>query len=263
MGSSFAFRHKRNTLSNPSVDLCGKLFIRDIVLPAPEENHINGFLGEVYDFLTPYICDKPEDRIGNWYEGGEGPYELKENVLVEDGDIVFDCGANMGIFSALASVRGCERVYAFEPSADVIESYLSKTVEYNKNIEVCNLGVGDKNSSAYLDFNPEHITCGKVENTTNACEDEAEPITLVTLDSFAEQNSLTHVDFIKADIEGYERYMLMGATRILKEFAPKLAICTYHFPDDPEVLEKLIKDANPNYVVTHKYKKLYAYVPKK
>ena len=55
--------------------------------------------------------------------------------------------------------------------------------------------------------------------------------------------------------------MLAGAQETLRRFAPKLAICTYHLPDDKEVLEGLIKQANPDYIVTHRWKKLYAYVP--
>jgi len=55
----------------------------------------------------------------------------------------------------------------------------------------------------------------------------------------------------------------MGAKRVLKEFAPKIAICTYHLPDDPQVLRELILDANPNYVIVERWKKMYAYVPKK
>ncbi|MDF2530903.1 MAG: methyltransferase FkbM family [Clostridia bacterium] len=49
---------------------------------------------------------------------------------------------------------------------------------------------------------------------------------------------------------------------MLKNHAPKLAICTYHLPDDKEVLERLILEVNPNYQIIHKWKKLYAYVPK-
>ena len=71
---------------------------------------------------------------------------------------------------------------------------------------------------------------------------------------------LTHVDFIKADIEGYERYMLEGAQETLRRFAPKLALCTYHFPDDPEVLAALITKANPAYRIVQRRAKLYASV---
>ncbi|GHT02537.1 hypothetical protein AGMMS50276_32490 [Synergistales bacterium] len=77
-----------------------------------------------------------------------------------------------------------------------------------------------------------------------------------------EENGLTRVDFIKADIEGYERYMLKGAAKTLKKFAPKLAICTYHLPDDPEVLAGIIKEENPAYNIVQKRKKLYASAPK-
>jgi len=55
--------------------------------------------------------------------------------------------------------------------------------------------------------------------------------------------------------------MLMGAQNILREFSSKIAICTYHLPDDPEVLQGLILNANPRYVVEHKWKKMYAYMP--
>jgi FkbM family methyltransferase len=88
----------------------------------------------------------------------------------------------------------------------------------------------------------------------------SEKIAVTTLDKFVEENKLERVDFIKADIEGAERDMLKGAVNVLKTFAPKLAICTYHLPGDPEVLEKIIKEANPAYRVVHLRKKLFAAV---
>ncbi|MDR2600473.1 MAG: FkbM family methyltransferase, partial [Oscillospiraceae bacterium] len=84
----------------------------------------------------------------------------------------------------------------------------------------------------------------------------------IDLDSFVNENNLPRIDFIKADIEGAERYMLMGAKQVLKDFAPKLSLCKYHLPDDSKVLKELILDANPNYVIEERWKKMYAYVPR-
>jgi hypothetical protein len=94
-------------------------------------------------------------------------------------------------------------------------------------------------------------------------EYEYEKISITTLDKFVEENKLERVDFIKADIEGAERDMLKGATNVLKTFAPKLAICTYHLPDDPEVLERIIRETNSAYTVVHLRHKLYAAVVNK
>lgn len=83
---------------------------------------------------------------------------------------------------------------------------------------------------------------------------------MITLDEFVSENQIQKVDFIKADIEGAERYMLNGATETLRRFAPKLAICTYHLKDDPQVLEGIIKEANPAYTIVHTRHKLFASV---
>ena len=88
----------------------------------------------------------------------------------------------------------------------------------------------------------------------------SDSIETITLDDFVQEQKLDRVDFIKSDIEGFERYMLQGAQETLKNFAPKLALCTYHLPNDPEVMSDLIMRANPKYNVVQGKKKLYASV---
>lgn len=188
-------------------------------------------------------------------EGTYGYTNSYIDVTVKENDIVIDAGAWIGDFSAYASIKGA-RVYAFEPTNETVE-YLKKTQEMNRNIHIVEKGLGDK--PGMLSLMPDLSSSGsnKVVGTNDKSTTKIE---ITTIDDFVDSNQLKRVDFIKADIEGSERNMLLGATRTLKQFAPKLAICTYHLPDDPEVLSKIILDANPDYTIVQKKKKLYAMV---
>ena len=79
----------------------------------------------------------------------EGPYEWRD-VEVEPGDVVFDCGANLGIFSLYAAYRGA-KVYAFEPIAEA-RTWIRKGCELNPEladrIEIVPAAVADKNGTA-------------------------------------------------------------------------------------------------------------------
>jgi len=116
--------------------------------------------------------------------------------------------------------------------------------------------LGDKSDIYHLSHNNINSGANKITDGDNY----SEKIEVTTIDEFVAENELDRIDFIKADIEGFERNMLMGAKETLRRFSPKLAICTYHLLDDPEVLSKIILEANPNYTIIQKRKKLYAMV---
>jgi len=191
----------------------------------------------------------------------EGPYE-NENIKLKENDIVIDAGANMGLFSLFCMNKKVKKVYAFEPQKEVTK-ILKNNLSLNNalsQIEVIPLGLSDKNDEFILSHSPTGHEAGSIAILRNN-ENDTEVIRCVTLDSWAKENNINKIDFIKADIEGAERNMLLGATEILKEFSPSLAICTYHLPDDPSVLEKIIINANSKYKIQHTSHKLYAYVP--
>jgi FkbM family methyltransferase len=193
----------------------------------------------------------------------DGPYGYTEgsfDVRVKAGDTVIDAGAYIGDFSAYSAAKGA-LAYAFEPSHGIFE-ILGKTSEiYENKIIPVEKGLSDTDGEVELFSDTESARGGDTINTcfndkvVNSCK-----IKVTTLDKFVLENKLERVDFIKADIEGAERNLLAGAKNVLKEFAPKLAICTYHLPDDCEVLERLILEANPKYKVRHGPNKLYACV---
>ncbi len=217
------------------------------------EKVYEGFLQEIGDLLLPAIWNN-YDRID------EGAYE-DGNVNINEGDIVFDCGANVGVFSAVCANKKA-KVFAFEPDTNVYNYLKAQSDLYPEYIYPVKKAVSNACcvTDMYIDKTGNHMTESTLVKPMDLDFMEKESIESITLDSFVEEEKLMHVDFIKADIEGYEREMLLGAKNVLARFAPKLAVCTYHKKDDKEVLSQIILDANPKYKIKYKWKKLYAYV---
>jgi len=193
----------------------------------------------------------------------DGPYGYKDGVFdvtVQKDDVVIDAGAWIGDFSAYAVSKGAT-AYAFEPVEEIF-SILCKTTDLN-NGKIIPVKKGLSSKSGEINIWKDQQ--GGIGNSLIIKDNEEmveERIDILTLDEFVEDNNLKRVDFIKADIEGAEREMLKGSKSVLKTFAPKLAICTYHLPDDPQVLEKIILEANPNYKIVQLRNKLFAAVVK-
>jgi len=218
------------------------------------EPRLSGWLNsEFIDIVCPLIPDGVYKKLPYL----EGPYELGD-VKIEKGDVVFDFGARMGLFSIMTANFDC-LCYAFEPMPSNI-IWLKELVQINPHIKIAPYAVSDQNGNAWFDNYDATSVFGKISESNE--KNNKFKVDCITIDSFVEQNNISRVDFIKADIEGAERLLLKGATRVLKEFSPKISICKYHLPDDPEVLVDLILKANPNYIIEEKYMKIYAYVPK-
>lgn len=229
------------------------LVIRGIRLPVlSHESHPTReeayYAMEIGDILYPGL-------LGRYQYTDEGPYEWG-GVSIEKDDVVFDCGANLGVFSILSAFRGA-KVYAFEPIA-AARTILSRTLALNPdlrdNITIVPYALGDSIGNA--DFTIlEDTLVGSSMVLNQKGRHETVPVT--TIDAFCAENSLT-VDFIKADIEGAERKMLAGASGVLARDSPRVSVCTYHLPDDSKVIRSMLLNANPKYRIVEKWKKIYA-----
>jgi len=188
---------------------------------------------------------------------------MRGRITVEKNYTVIDAGAWIGDFSAYAAKKGA-KVYAFEPSPVNIKM-LNKTVEYNKNIDgsinIVPYGLGENEETLEFFENEEDGNTGGNSFNINKGDGTVQ-LNITTIDSWVEKNNIGKIDFIKSDIEGYERHMLRGATKVLKEYQPILSICTYHLPDDKQVLRDIILKANSNYTIIQRKMKLFAYVSK-
>jgi len=181
-------------------------------------------------------------------------------VIVEEGDVVLDCGAFIGItsllFSKLAGKSG--KVIAIEPEENNYAT-LQKIAKLNEGnsatIIPLKVAVYRENCELelYISDNPIFSSCHTlyrdIEHKTirESLIGLTEKVKAVKIDTLVEELGLERVDFIKMDIEGAEIDALLGAERTISQFKPKLAICTYHRPTDSIEIKKILSKYNPNY----------------
>jgi len=215
---------------------------------------VAGFVeGDFFDIIYQPILGKKIKKPFFF----EGPYEM-EGVSLNEGDFVIDAGANVGLFSIFSSKKVTEKgkVFSFEPMENVI-SFLRNNIQSNKrtNIEIFQMALGEEEKEVFFSSD------GGFEGySKHFGESKNIPVHQITIDNFVEKNKIEKINFIKADIEGSERDMLRGGEKTIKRFKPKLSIRTYHLPDDPEVLEKIIHEFVPEYKIEHGKKTIYAWV---
>ncbi|MCR5701978.1 MAG: FkbM family methyltransferase [Lachnospiraceae bacterium] len=227
------------------INIKGETYVNPYI---DDERFLDFFMGGV-DMLFPHLFNEKR-----WIN--EGPYE-NHNVYMKKGDVVINCGASIGLFSQIAINRGCF-VHAFEPAKKQLEILHKSLSNYNKDMWTIN-GVALSDKSGEHDFyvhkSFEYDGFYKKKDNIDLIK-----VHTITLDEYVENNKLEKVDFIKANIEGAERNMLIGAKNILREFAPMLSIRANHLDDDIEVITDIICSANDRYVVDVNYKNIYAYV---
>ena len=173
----------------------------------------------------------------------EGP-----TITVQPGDVVVDCGAHVGFFTAYALNRGASRVVAIEPdplNRELLERNFAEPIRQGK-VTVVPAGVWDQRSTLTLRHDHENSGAHSfVRLPKEAGEQIVAPV--LPLDEILADLRVQKVDFIKMDIEGSERRALKGARKTLSQFRPRLAICVYHLEDDPQILPSVIREAVPAY----------------
>jgi FkbM family methyltransferase len=169
-------------------------------------------------------------------------------VGVRKGDIVLDCGANVGTYARYALDAGAEKVIAIEPAPDNIEclrrNFPSELA--SGRLVVVPKGVWDKDDVLELRVDPDNQAADSfVIERKGAIVTARVPLT--TIDKLAAELSLPRVDLIKMDIEGAEVNALKGGRETIGRHHPRLAISAYHRPTDPVEIPATVRAAWTGY----------------
>ncbi|MEA5466506.1 FkbM family methyltransferase [Leptothoe sp. PORK10 BA2] len=157
-----------------------------------------------------------------------GNFELAElkflMTSVNSGDVVFDIGANGGIFTVIAAKKVGENghVYAFEPGGRELE-ILKRNIELNGLTNVTVVEVAVSNESGETKF---AISEDGAMNSISETQHPGQKIQswttvpVVTLDEFVAEQKIDHINFIKVDVEGAEKLVFDGAESLLDSHEP-------------------------------------------
>ena len=189
------------------------------------------------DWGLPFNLSEQENKI---YGTGE--------QAVHAGDIVLDCGANIGVYAREALAEGAKLVVAIEPAPENLECLrrnLADEVAAGRVI-IYEKGVWDKDDFLTMRVSPDNPAADSFVITQKGSQ-EGLRLPLTTIDKLVEELKLARVDYIKMDIEGAEQRALIGASQTLRRFHPRLALSAYHAPDDPAKIPELVRQAWEGY----------------
>lgn len=167
---------------------------------------------------------------------------------VREGDIVLDCGANIGMFTRKALSRGAKLVVAVEPAPQTVNALRRNLATEIQQGRVIVYAKGVWNEDAELELSQHDQNAGT--NSVVAPRGSSVPkvrVPLTTIDKIVAELKLPRVDFIKMDIEGSEKRALKGAENSIRRFRPRLSVSTEHLDDDFTAIPALVNSIEPGY----------------
>lgn len=173
---------------------------------------------------------------------------LKEYDTIDfDGKVVFDCGANVGALTKIATMRGAKQVIAYEPEETNYQMALLNN-RYNENVIIKNTavsGLDDDTLSFWINKSNNAQCSGALECTQKGRRVEV----IVNNLNFWKELDKYKPDIIKMDIEGGE-YSIFEDGFTIPDYVKDIAIEIHQ----PKRMNKLFKDLNKIFpVVKHKH----------
>jgi len=151
---------------------------------------------------------------GNLYCGLMEFYDMGFLLhFLREEDLFVDIGANIGVYSVLASAEVGAKTFAFEPVPQTFSKLRTNLLlnELDQKVKAKQMGVGS--SSGKLYFTKNNDTTNHVVDPEKADKEEVVEVEVTTLDAeIAEQ----YPNLIKIDVEGFETEVLKGASNCLK-----------------------------------------------
>jgi len=161
---------------------------------------------------------------------------LKHSGKKKEDITIVDIGANCGVVTQ--HLRDYGKVYSVEPSVEHFEA-LKKNKEFNSwdNVELFNYAIADKEGEMDFHHNEDNLTCNSL--VMGFAKETKDTVKTKGMMDFYKEAGITHVDFMKFDVEGGEELILPS-----EQFAEAMKITdtieiAFHLPDFTKHLKRM------------------------
>lgn len=175
-------------------------------------------------YLHNYGYELENELFWNGLKGWEKNTIKYWLLFCKNSKVIFDIGANSGIFSLLAKkVNPFSCVYAFEP-IPVAYNMMKRNIHKNKmNIHAVEMAISDYcgEGEIYLKKDTDFaysVTLNK--NTLSDVNFKKIKVKTITVSDFIMLNNIKQIDLIKLDIETHEPEVLMNMKNLIDVFQP-------------------------------------------
>lgn len=165
-------------------------------------------------------------------------YEPNTMFAPEKCPIIFDCGANIGLYTLRAATYGTSKIFSFEPNP-VVFKRLVKNIQANnfQNIIPFNMGLSSTIGRSKLSWHKK-TSCGHITTNKRVTGPNVVEVELMTLDEVVQRYNINSIDLIKLDVEGSEYEALLGAKKTLS--ITKRLVLEFHGDELRENCEALL-----------------------
>ncbi|BAY09040.1 FkbM family methyltransferase [Calothrix sp. NIES-2098] len=186
--------------------------------------------------LEFYYISSPEETEYIYSEIFTEQQYLRHGIVINEGDCIFDVGANIGLFSLFVnSIQKQVKIYAFEPIEQTFFILKENTRLYNlDNVQLFNYGISSEdNPEKIFVFYPnmagnsttkpgdiiadaddvkEEINSEPIEDLFASFFQEEQQVKceVKTLSSVINELGIDSIDLLKIDVEGAEYEVLQG-----------------------------------------------------
>lgn len=153
------------------------------------------------------------------------PWTLEWIADFKAGEILLDCGANVGMYTIWAAATRGVRVYAFEPESQNY-SLLNRNIQSNRlqdRVKAYCMGLSDK--SGLFDLHMADLRVGgSCHAVDEALDAHLRPLQALftqgciaaTLDELVAEGAIPVPNHIKIDVDGFEHKVVAGAANTLR-----------------------------------------------